>query len=129
MIESKHTPGPWFPALDNIGSPKVVAGKVDVARMSWLGFTMGDWQVGGDAAQSKREEIAANARLMAASPDLLEALKALSLECLADVLNPCWAGRQSDVAGLHWGSEPGAPVAACSSCIAKAAIAKAEGRS
>lgn len=122
-----HTLGPWFPALDNIGSPKVVAGKVDIARMSWLGFTMGDWQVGGDAAEAKRQEIAANARLVATAPELLSALKAMNIECLFDHLNPCWDNRPSDKPGLHWGSEEGAPIEACSACNARAAIAKAEG--
>lgn len=61
-----------------------------------------------------------------AAPELLSALKALKLECLADHLNPCWDNRPSDRPGLHWGSEEGAPVPACSSCNARAAIAKAE---
>src|ERR1700686_2612896 len=52
---------------------------------------------------------------------MLVALKALKLECLADVLNPCWANRSTDKPGLHWGSEPGHPVPACSSCVARAA--------
>lgn len=80
----KHTPGPWYPALDNIGSPKVVAGRVDVALMSWLGFTMGDWQVGGVEAQERRDEIAANARLISAAPELLAVLKLALERVIAD---------------------------------------------
>ncbi len=72
----------------------------------------------------------ANARLIVAAPDLLAALKALNLDCEYDNLNPCWNNRPSDEKrpGLHWGSEPGNPIPACPSCLARAAIAKAEGR-
>lgn len=70
-----HTPGPWFPALNNLGSPKVIAGNCEVAILSWLGFKMIDWQIGGDKAQSRREEIAANTRLIASAPELLASLK------------------------------------------------------
>ncbi len=55
--------------------------------------------------------------------DLLGALQALKLECLADHLNPCWNNRPTDVPGVHWGGGR-----ACSSCNARAALAKAEGR-
>lgn len=43
--------------------------------------------------------------------------------CQADVLNPCWDNRPSDVGGRHWGGGD-----ACPACNLRAAIAKAEGR-
>lgn len=62
------------------------------------------------------------------SDTLLAALKALRLSCLADVLNPCWDNRPTDKPGLHWVSKPDNLVKACSWCVARAAIAKAEGQ-
>ncbi len=73
----KHTPGPWEVGLDTLGSPVVVARKYAVATLSWCGFNMGGWHKGGPNAEAKRIEISANARLVAAAPELLEALKAL----------------------------------------------------
>lgn len=58
---------------------------------------------------------------------LAAALAALKLECLADPLNPCWNARPTDKPGLHWGSETDAPIPACSSCNARAALAKTKG--
>jgi hypothetical protein len=78
-----------------------------------------------DVPNRAQEE--ARARMMAAAPELLGALKALKLQCLADPLNPCWDNRPADKPGLHWGSENDRPIRACSSCNARAAIAKAEG--
>ena len=72
--------------------------------------------------QATDRDAAANARLIAAAPDLLEAAKAMDLDCRADVLNPCYAGRRDDVPGQHWGGGK-----ACAPCTMRAAIAKAEG--
>lgn len=76
-MEAKPTPGTWMVGLDSIGSPVIKAAKCTVATVSWCGFTMGDWQKGGAKAEVKRLEITANARLLAAAPELLEALEAL----------------------------------------------------
>jgi len=70
---------------------------------------------------------AAHAALIAAAPELLAALEGLSLECLADALNPCLSGWAVGKPVQHWGSDPGHVVPACSSCVARAAIAKAKG--
>lgn len=67
------------------------------------------------------------ARLLASSFELLEALRSLDLTCFVDVLKPCWDGRPTDIAGLHWASEAPDSIPACPGCIARAAIAKAEG--
>ena len=56
---SKHTPGPWIQVGDTVGVP--------VGRVAWVfAPTSSTWT----------EEIA-NARLIAAAPDLLEALRGL----------------------------------------------------
>ncbi len=68
MVESKHTPGPWS--------------SYDMVRTSGLPFapvhaTTLIAKVYSTAFQDDEQAIA-NARLMAAAPDLLKALKALS---------------------------------------------------
>lgn len=51
---------------------------------------------------------------------LVSALKALSpgLHCMADVLNPCWDNRPTDVLGKHWGGG-----LACAACNARGLLA------
>jgi hypothetical protein len=75
-----------------------------------------------DAPSEDSEEMA-TATLFGAAPDMLAALKGLDLRCWADVLNPCWDNRPSDIAGEHWGGVG----KACPACNARAAIAKASG--
>jgi hypothetical protein len=117
-----HTPGPWeLPVMEGLTDRGdnyryLIAGKGYYESETGGGFCLSGFMSDSDA------------NLIVAAPDLLDALKLLKLECLADVLNPCWDNRSTDKPGLHWGSEPDAPVKACSSCIARAAIAKAEGR-
>ena len=112
---SKHTPGPWSALTpDQFGRP-----------------VQADWVVaGGDAYicvapqwdEEYRDESLANARLIAAAPEMLQALQELDLTCTVDVLNPCWDNRPADIAGKHWGGGT-----ACPHCIARAAISKATG--
>ena len=74
MMSTKHTPGPWsagqfrdggpFPGCD-IGSP-------DGANVAQVLFVPPAVQVGGDI---QKPEALANARLIAAAPDLLAALQ------------------------------------------------------
>ena len=107
MDTPKHTPGPWRPVIDSdftpgidaddIGESIVVIGPSDVST------DLGIWG-------RCREEAEANAHLIAAAPDLLEALQTLNLVI---GLTPI-AGNKD------------ALQEACD--IARAAIAKAEGR-
>lgn len=68
-----HTPGPWSVELV-AGLPVIVAGR----------HRVGEAQVDGGIGRLKepgvREEVAANARLIAAAPEMLEALKAAERE-------------------------------------------------
>lgn len=95
----KHTPGPWT-VEDDGGGPYIMAGKEDI--------------VSGVAPWKDDDKAHANAQLIAAAPDLLEALKGLirgSCFCECGIDNPMMRGKHS------------------SACIAaQAAIAKAEGR-
>ena len=64
MSESKHTKGPWFGSRE-----KPVFVPLKAISCERLGFSIG-WVNG-----HREEEAAANARLIAAAPELLEALK------------------------------------------------------
>lgn len=57
----QHTPGPWHSGTDRNGAPFVIAGGVEKIANCWH-------PVSGDGY--------ANARLIAAAPDLLEAARA-----------------------------------------------------
>ncbi len=90
-MTAKHTPGPWEVDHDAIycaGSGDTIA-EIDFAR----------------------DEYSANARLIAASPDLLEALEAMVADCVALA--------ESVDAGF-WDAEKHAPVIKARTAIAKA---------
>ncbi len=59
-MEAKHTPGPWEP-------------EAGVARGAWIQGSNGNWAA--LACGETDEEARANARLIAAAPDLYEALQ------------------------------------------------------
>lgn len=110
---STHTPGPWAVSIDDTGGnfsgwPSVQAApERDVSVVHRAGFKQEFW---GDLSQ---RECLANARLIAAAPDLLTALQRLE--------------RASTNVGQHLVYN--APTGEISSAIqgARAAIAKAEG--
>lgn len=72
---SKHTPGPWI-AKDATLPNRAVTRWVILEPEN--GFTLADT---GNADTDKKQD-AANARLIAAAPDLLEALRSLTYQCL-----------------------------------------------
>jgi hypothetical protein len=99
--EAKHTPGPWTVAPREGGDDiaKVVAnyseqvgddgGTIQVA--SWIaeldsGIDFGD--EGCDEGIRKREEMVANARLIAAAPELLEACRTAKRYLEPDLVEP-----------------------------------------
>lgn len=106
MSETKHTPGPW--AYQAKPGPRELTFK----RRHWvIGSTVTGHGVGIAFGDGPGEPDDANARLIAAAPDMLEALKhadewldELGCDCATD--------------------EPGT----CAFCLVRAAIAKAEGR-
>ena len=108
---SKHTPGPWEAAergdyFDLDGNSRVILG--DDRRIAIV-------------QHSGREADAANTRLIAAAPDLLDALEAI--DCESDWLMACCVAAES------CGRGPVHPKQTARSLIAKVrdAIAKAEG--
>lgn len=117
MADSKkHTPGPWeWQSEYDIEAYPEEAGRLYVVGSN-LGGLVGvalPWATEIDSRDFKRVE--ANARLIAAAPDLLEALKSFqSYGC------PVCAG---DCASAN------PPVHSCPMQMAYSAIARAEGRS
>lgn len=67
-MEAQHTPGPWKVFTTSDGSKVIGIGDRNGEGVADCGF--GIWRGGS-------EEALANARLIAAAPDLLSALKAL----------------------------------------------------
>ena len=71
MTQAKHTPGPWFSDVDGFGSNRVGAFGFDTFDGTHtLAQVRSPEGVSFDAAK-------ANARLIAAAPDLLTSLRAL----------------------------------------------------
>lgn len=100
---SKHTPGPWVILGDNVGcktghvafttcNPRTID-ETKADGESWLDMR--------DRTKTERDglakEVAANARLIAAAPDLLEALEAIvesvDAETAAIFEHLVWAAR------------------------------------
>ncbi|MCM3565942.1 hypothetical protein [Hydrogenophaga intermedia] len=70
-MKSKHTPGPWAVDIDGIvvGPPVLPAVFGDPIPIGSA------WVTGAYYAEDQTEESRANARLMAAAPELLDALR------------------------------------------------------
>ena len=80
--ETKHTPGPWHIAPRKPGN----AYRITQSETPQTGaLVIADLSCG---AHRPDAEQAANARLIAAVPDLLEALKGLFRECA--MVHKCW---------------------------------------
>lgn len=78
MTDAKHTPGPWRVIIDDDGNPLsgrpsvCASDELDCMIVHWDGFVQQYWRSArGD------KEIHANARLIAAAPDMLAALERL----------------------------------------------------
>lgn len=115
MSEAKHTPGPWSVFIDDSGDqwtgwPLSIYAENEEDKT--VVRTGGQWPYEWDAATSQVEAVA-NAHLIAAAPELLEALK----EMLAEKDDYMRRNKLGD------------PLRETVSKMARAAIAKAEGRS
>jgi len=78
MANTAYTPGPWHVVIDDDGNPLSgrpsiqASDELDCAIVHWDGFIQDYWRSArGD------KEIHANARLIAAAPDLLEACRTM----------------------------------------------------
>jgi hypothetical protein len=76
----RHTPGPWEIRDDNLGCKEIVAGFSNDSE-GWDGrlFTV---NVGYTHGLENEGEDAANARLIAAAPDMLAALRAVIFQTI-----------------------------------------------
>jgi len=78
MARFSHTPGPWTVMIDDTGDRPIAvpsiqaAPEYDCAIVHWDGFWQEYWQ-----SARGTKEMMANAHLIAASPDLLEAAEAV----------------------------------------------------
>lgn len=94
MSESKHTPGPWI-----FDGDLVWAASIDgyVANTRTEDMTSGE----NIAKRDALEQIEANARLIAAAPDLLDALKSIVMSAEignAAILGPLLVSARAAIA-------------------------------
>lgn len=115
IVESKHTPGPWNRTPTQGGEPGLIIESIDSPDGHIVATALRSLQTGVAAVGTDwrtKEEAEANARLIAAAPDLLLALKAVLGWGLADPSQmQADAGHPGDIERQ-----------------ARAAIARAEGR-
>lgn len=78
-MERKHTPGPW-----TLGDPahEHTSGRAWTVPV-WANEAPSGDKIAGEAMATSRKTARANARLIAAAPDLLEALAQIVAECEA----------------------------------------------
>jgi len=112
-----HTPGPWYPARSGhelivLSHTAVRSGSIAVLGEYWANYP--------------RDEVTANARLIAAAPELLELARRYASDC-----PDCnGTGRYLRSVCLPWIGTEARPGDACEKCAdILAAIAKAEGQS
>ena len=105
MAERAHTPGPWRVIIDDDGNPLSgrpsvqASDELDCAIVHWDGFVQEYWRSArGD------KEIQANARLIAAAPDLLEALEGVVR--VADRDTPEFAAARAAIARATGEKDP-----------------------
>lgn len=103
-----HTPGPWTTLPEECDKPYIrVRGTVLGGRFKIANVLTPVYE---GVHQREAVETRANARLIAAAPDLLEALQSIAECCEEDQTARDYASRQTEIRG-----------------IARAAIAKATG--
>ena len=115
---SAHTPGPWVCERD-----RDPPNRPQIATVAWVA----DWCVGiptpgypgGNYRDAEYGTNEADARLIAAAPDLLKALR--DLEISANTVNRCYSHNPANFAVALAGLKDSAEAA-------RAAIAKAEGQ-
>jgi hypothetical protein len=104
---SKHTPGPWQAMPPNYaGTPWTI--EPGIARLYGSNNAM-------QMERARKGETDANARLIAAAPDLYEALDALYEAYVVDL-----HGRKT------CDCDPSVTRATCAPCLARAALAKVQ---
>lgn len=99
-MSTKHTPGPWKMVRPDITGATVESAAAHGVTIAWCG-TNGAYGVGGSHTIGKAEATA-NAHLIAAAPELLEALTRLR-DCYSVSHSPatrqsCWEQAHAAIA-------------------------------
>jgi len=88
---SKHTPGPWRVGINQHGGAHIVSDEHGL-----IGETVGGGNCGLQLNEGGKAQSLVNARLIAAAPDMLEALRNIDAwasgfagECTLDVIRDC----------------------------------------
>ena len=122
-MQTKHTPGPW--RLTESGDAIVSADGgtliVETGQAYWKNLEAAAAGASSDIAKRHLPQVRANARLIAAAPELLEALKACEKEL------DTWHNWQL-ASNPNYPKSDGAHVVREVLCASRAAIAKAEGK-
>lgn len=92
-MSAAHTPGPWFATEDSVGRPCVATAKADASgnvRGYWIAECVG----GTPPSDDMESSTLANARLIAAAPELLSRTDRSRSACLqvAEILRQHVAG-------------------------------------
>ena len=109
-MTTAHTPGPWIVEKDIGSTPSRVTfrigGDMDAAgRQAAISSEQGIAATNAPALMST-EEAEANARLIAAAPELLAALQTLANSlCPYDTDPKCWANAMAAIAKATGGAE------------------------
>lgn len=104
-MSAKHTPGPWAHCTEGFPRPDVRAANGRAVARTWMVCSGTPKTAAG--YQARCEEDRANARLIAAAPDLLEALKQIE-----PILTRMYGPQAAELPPMQ---------------VVRAAIAKAEG--
>ncbi len=108
-MSAAHTPGPWSPYFNRSEVSGVhIVWSIDSAQRISICGSQSQEHLGSDAILE--DECRANARLIAAAPELLDALQSIADCCDEEHAARDYASRQTEIRG-----------------IARAAIAKAGG--
>ena len=99
---SKHTPGPWVANTDAHGRGRIYGAG------NWLATT---WIATGDGNNAPQLPALANARLIAAAPDLLEALVELSKSFIGTYVDDPRSDNEIDLHRAFWEKRASAAIA------------------
>lgn len=123
---SKHTPGPWAIEALRYEGARIVAGPTYDKSSRPVGWVAADDTMEeastGRIREVMSDEANANARLIAAAPELLEALRGLLRDGIALDLNESRRWHYNGDRRIENFRD------SCPMCLGRAAIAKAEGK-
>lgn len=86
--KAKYTPGPWAVGLDQSTQPKTnVYHRPPLGGGGFMKLAVCYESFGENSCNVPKEEALANAKLIAAAPDMAESLKAMVREFASDKLN------------------------------------------